>query len=333
MPYEIVPGVTAASAASSHAGLPLTDRDEASCVTFVTGQECSDKAEAESRSITRHWRSCRARLCFTWGSRRRRSGAASLVEHGKSAATPVAIVRRCSLAGSGNDSHDAGRVAGIAANRRKLRPPAVVIVGDVATKRTAANWFTSRPLFGQTVLVTRPDIKRMIWRIVACGRLVRKCCASRRSRSCRRRIGRRWMPPSRDLDEFDWLVFSSSNGVHFFMQRLLALGHDARHLGGVRLAAIGPATVEALAEFHLVGRRAAGHVSSRSIGRSTCAASAAESEFLLAARESWPRSFGRDAYQGRRDRRAGCGVREPRCRHSRKPKLPRHSPPAKIDFT
>ncbi len=132
----------------------------------------------------------------------------------------------------------------------KLRPPAVVIVGDVARERTAANWFNTRPLFGRTVLVTRPEHQtndlanrlRNLGANVLCQPAIEIAPPAD------------WSPVDAAiarLGEFGWLVFSSSNGVQYFLRRLLELGHDARRLGDVRLAAIGPATVEALAEFQL----------------------------------------------------------------------------------
>jgi uroporphyrinogen III methyltransferase/synthase len=134
---------------------------------------------------------------------------------------------------------------------KRVRPPAVIIVGEAARPRAAANWFTSRPLFGKSVLVTRPEHQAdaLASRLRHLGANV-LCQAAIE-------IGppADWSPVDSAidrLDEFEWIVFSSSNGVHFFMQRLLALGYDMRQMGDVQLAAIGPATVAALAEFHLV---------------------------------------------------------------------------------
>jgi uroporphyrinogen III methyltransferase/synthase len=176
--------------------------------------------------------------------------ARALIEKGKSASTPVAIVRRSSLPDQETILTTLGELSGLLQSK-KLRPPAVVIVGEVVRNRPASNWFSSRPLFGKTVLVTRPEHQADELAIRLRGLGADVLCQPAIEIS----------PPAdwsavdaaiRELDQFDWLVFSSSNGVHFFMQRMIALGHDARRLGGIRLAAIGPATVEALAEFHLV---------------------------------------------------------------------------------
>jgi uroporphyrinogen III methyltransferase/synthase len=248
VPYEIVPGVTAASAASSHAGLPLTNRDEASCVTLVTGHECADKTEADSLDYAALAR-VPGTLVFYMGITTAAHWSQALLANDKPPTTPVAIARRCSLADQETIFTTLGEVEALLQSK-KVRPPAVIIVGEVARPRAAANWFTSRPLFGKSVLVTRPEHQadalasrlRLLGANVLCQAAIK--------------IGppADWSPidaATARLSEFDWLVFSSSNGVHFFMQRLLALGLDARRLGGTRLAAIGPATMAALADFHL----------------------------------------------------------------------------------
>lgn len=250
VPYEIVPGVSAFQAASSHAGIPLTHRDHASCVALVTGQESSGKTpqdELDFAALARF----PGTLVFYMGVTTAPKWTSALVENGKSPATPAAIVRRCSFPDQQviyTTLGELGELLGSGGN--KLRPPAVVIVGDVARQRDAANWFASRPLFGRTVLVTRPEdqAEDLADRLRAQGAAILYQPAITISepqdwRPVDAAIGR--------LGEFDWLVFSSANGVQYFMQRLQSLGYDARHLGGVRLAAIGPATTGALAKFHL----------------------------------------------------------------------------------
>jgi uroporphyrinogen III methyltransferase / synthase len=246
--FEIVPGITAAQAASSHAGVPLTQRDEASCVAFVTGQESTEKQPAAPLDYAALAR-FPGTLVFYMGITTADEWSSTLISHGKPAGTPVAIVRRGSLPDQLTIFTTLGQLAEVI-RATKLRPPAVLIVGDVARERDAANWFTSRPLFGRTVLVTRPRHQagelatdfRELGANVLCQPAIEITEPQDWSR-VDSVIGR--------LDDFRWLVFSSSNGVHYFLRRLLALGHDVRHLGGRKIAAIGPATVEALATYHL----------------------------------------------------------------------------------
>jgi uroporphyrinogen III methyltransferase/synthase len=250
VPYEIVPGVSAGMAASSHAGIPLTDRDSASCVAFVTGQETPDKQPAEQLDFTAL--ACfPGTLVFYMGVTTAPEWSRSLIRAGKPPATPVAIVRRCSFPDQETiytTLEGIGELLGSGGGR--LRPPAVVIVGEVARQRAAANWFTSRPLFGRTVLVTRPagQADSIAARLRELGARVLSQPAIAISEPAD------WGAVDaaiERLSEFDWLVFSSANGVEFFMRRLESVGHDARRLGGVRLAAIGPATADALRTFHL----------------------------------------------------------------------------------
>ncbi len=248
VPYEIVPGITAAQAASSHAGIPLTQRDEASCVAFVTGQEKHGKPAADPLDYAA-LATFPGTLVFYMGMTTAGDWSRALIAHGKPPATATAIVRKCSLPSQETHFTTLGEV-GELVHTNHLRPPAVAIVGDVAKARDRSNWFTSRPLFGRTVLVTRPEHQsddlaarlRNLGANVLCQSAIEIC------------------PPSdwaevdgviERLAAFDWLVFSSSNGVEYFLGRVLTRGHDMRLLGDVRLAAIGPATVAALAQFHL----------------------------------------------------------------------------------
>jgi uroporphyrinogen III methyltransferase / synthase len=248
VPYEIVPGVTAAQAASSHASIPLTDRDEASCVVFVTGREKLDQSSADTLDYAALAK-FPGTLVFYMGVTTAGVWSRALIDHGKRADTPAAIVRRCSLPDQQTYFTTLGELGEIV-QTKKLRPPAVVIVGDVAKSRDVSNWFTTRPLFGRTVLITRPEHQSddLAARLQTLGANVLRQPAIE--------IGppTDWTPVDTTIErltELDWLVFSSSNGVEYFLGRLLALGYDTRRLATVRLAAIGPGTAAALADFRL----------------------------------------------------------------------------------
>jgi len=246
--YEIVPGVTASQAASSHASIPLTGRDEASCVAFVTGQEKHDQSSADTLDYAALAK-FPGTLVFYMGVTTAPVWSRALIDHGKRADTPVAIVRRCSLSDQQTWFTTLDEI-GELVRTTKLRPPAVVIVGDVAKERDVSNWFTTRPLFGRTVLITRPEHQSddLAARLQNLGANVLRQPAIE--------IGppTDWTPVDQSIErlpDIHWLVFSSSNGVEYYLGRLLALGHDLRRLARVRLAAIGPGTAAALTEFHL----------------------------------------------------------------------------------
>lgn len=248
VPYEIVPGITAAQAASSHAGIPLTNRDDASCVAFVTGRESAGK-EASGELDYAALAKFPGTLVFYMGVTTAPEWSRALIAHGKSPQTPVAIVRRCSMPDQQMFKTTLAEV-GDHLGHSGMRPPAIVIVGEGAGATQSQSWFTSQPLFGQTVLVTRPERQIMptASRLRQLGANVLYQPAIEISEP------RDWAPVDTAIErlaEFDWVVFSSSNGVQFLLRRMFALGLDLRALGGVLLAAIGPATVDALAEYHL----------------------------------------------------------------------------------
>ena len=247
VPYELVPGVTTALAASSHAGIPLTHRAFASSVAFVTGRECHEKKRTalDFENLARF----PGTLVFYMGVTTAPDWATELVAHGKPAHTPVAVVRHCSLPTQRTHRTTLGELPELLA-RLQVRPPAIIIVGDVVSAQAQVNEFTSRPLFGQSVLVTRAEQQStsLMLRIGELGAAALAQAAIQ--------IGPALEPGPLDkairaLAEFNWLVFSSANGVKFFMERLLQLGGDLRRLGSCQLAAIGPATVAELGKYHL----------------------------------------------------------------------------------
>ncbi len=247
IPFEIVPGITAALAAGSYAGIWLTHRDEASAVAFVTGHEQEGKPGS-----TLDFAALAAfpgTLVFYMGVTTAPQWSAALIAAGKPADTPTAIVRRCSWP----DQETIVTTLGLAAAElasRKSRPPAIVIVGPAAVANSMSDWFSARPLFGRRVLITRAaDQAEVLEERLA--ELGAQCCLQPAIEI---------LPPSdwsavdaalANLPNFDWLVFSSANGVRFFLDRLLSRGGDLRRLGAVKIAAIGPSASQELARYHL----------------------------------------------------------------------------------
>ncbi len=247
IPYEVVPGVTTALAASSYAGVPLTHRDHASCVAFVTGREYRDKAD--SALDLANLANFPGTLVFYMGVTTAPVWSGELIEHGKPANTPVAIVRHCSLPEQQTVQTTLGELPGFLVTQ-KIRPPAIIIVGNAVTAQTANSWFTARPLFGQTVLVTRPagQATPLVQQLNALG------ATTRLQPAIEIKPVADWSKVDaaiKNLKSYDWLVFSSANGVQYFLDRLRSTRHDLRHLAACRLATIGPATAAALASYHL----------------------------------------------------------------------------------
>ena len=247
IPLEVVPGIPAAVGAAASAGVPLTDRRYASSVAFVTGHE--DPGKAQSSVDWAHLAKGGGTVVIYMGVRNLAEIAARLIEHGRPPDTPVSLIERATTP---KQRTLRGTLAGIGelARAENIGPPALAIVGEVNRLGGVLDWFERRPLFGRTVVVTRAraQASELAARLRELGAGVIEMPAIS--------IG----PPEswHDLDEavrsiadYDWLVFTSVNGVDFFMRRLSHAGGDARRFAGLRIAAIGPATADALAAHGL----------------------------------------------------------------------------------
>lgn len=250
IPFEVVPGITAALAAASYVGIPITHRDHASAVAFVTGQQRSDQQPQEL-----HWDSLAkfpGTLVFYMGVTTVESWTTSLIDAGKSPDTPSAIIRRCTWQDQSVIRCKLGEVAEHLTPASKMRPPVIVIVGDVSQLGENFDWFSTKPLHGLGVLHTRPEPD------VELTRSLRDLGAEVFHQPAVEVV-----PPAdmssldaalRQLNAapaIDGITFSSSNGVDGFMARLLDRGLDARALAGCKLACVGASTAERLVHYGL----------------------------------------------------------------------------------
>jgi uroporphyrinogen III methyltransferase / synthase len=247
--YEIIPGVTAALAAGAFLEIPLTHRNHASAIALVTGHELPNKPG--NRLDWKALATFPGTLAIYMGVARLPIIVAELLKYGKSPDTPAAIVERVSW---GEQRSVYSRLADLEEARRNagLEAPGLILVGDVVSQRSTHSWFESRPLFGRRVLVTRPAHQSagMVQKLDRLGAVVSRLIV------IDIREPEDFTPLDRALDqlrtdEWQWLVFTSANGVHALLRRLDQLGRDLRDLGRVKLAAIGPKTAEALREYHL----------------------------------------------------------------------------------
>ncbi len=248
IPYEIVPGITAAFASGTCVGIPLTHRDKASAVALITGHERTGKDEsAIDYGVLAQFPGT---LVFYMGVTTSRHWTSQLLEHGMAPSTPVAIVRKISFPDQVTLRCTLEEVTSKFEGDNRLRPPAIVIVGDVVSDTSVQSWFESRPLFGQRILVTRAadQAEELAAKLSDLGAEVVlqpaiEVLAPENYDLLDEVIGR--------LPEMDWLVFSSGNGVRFFMNRLRECGHDTRQLTNAKIAVIGPGTAAVLEEYHL----------------------------------------------------------------------------------
>jgi uroporphyrinogen III methyltransferase/synthase len=248
VPFEIVPGITTGLAVAAYCEIPITQQDDASAVAFVTGRERDAKEES-----CLDWQALAAfpgTLLLYMGVKRSGIWSRALIQHGKSPDTPVAVVRWCSRSGQETVRCTLATVSE-EVERRRLKPPAIFVVGDVVARAPERSWFASLPLFGRRVLVPgSPAASRKLRE-----QLTRLGAEVVLQPAIRVRAAADPAPLDAALDHvegYDWLVFSSANGVDAFLDRMRARGEDARRLHGVRLAAIGTGTADRLAHHHLV---------------------------------------------------------------------------------
>lgn len=248
IPFEIVPGITAASAAGAYAGITITDREHASAVALVTGHERLGKPSSslDYQSLANF----PGTLVVYMGVRTAESWSEALLSAGKSADTPVTMIRRCSWPDQRRISCTLGEVATELSPYQKFPPPVLVVIGEAARANPDFDWFQHLPLVGKGVLVTRPthQSESMVSRLSELGAnaILQPAIEIQPPSS--------WQPVDdviQRLDEFDCLVFSSANGVRFFFDRLLSSDKDVRDLGRAKLAVVGPRTALELETYSL----------------------------------------------------------------------------------
>ncbi|PID74053.1 MAG: uroporphyrinogen-III C-methyltransferase [Desulfobacterales bacterium] len=248
IPFEVVPGVTSAIAAAAYAGIPLTHRDYTASVAFVTGHE--DPGKAESNIDWKALATGIGTVVFLMGVKNLPDIAARLVAHGCNPETPVALVR---WGTTPRQQVVTGTLSTIVEKVRKagIKAPSVIVVGEVAGLRKTMQWFEpARPLLGKRIVVTRArhQASALLQRLADLGANCLECpmIEIRPPESwdaLDAALGR--------LPEYQWIIFTSVNGVRFFFDRLFALGRDVRALHRLKTACVGPATAEALREYGL----------------------------------------------------------------------------------
>jgi uroporphyrinogen III methyltransferase/synthase len=242
IPFEVVPGVTSAVAAPAYAGIPLTHRDFTSTVAFVTGHEDPTKADT---SIA--WDTLATgigTLVFFMGVGRLAEIVTQLVRHGRPPETPAAVIRWGTRA---DQAVVTGTLATLEERAAGIAPPALIVVGDVVTLREKLRWFEDKPLFGKRILITRAREQASVFarRLEAAGAEVIEFPTIQivppdSWDALDAAIGR--------LRDYQWLIFTSANGIRFFWERMRHAERDVRDLHGIRICAIGPATAAALLE-------------------------------------------------------------------------------------
>jgi len=244
IPFEIVPGISSAIAVPAYAGIPVTHRDVNSSFTVFTGHE--DPAKEESAIDYAALVQGRGTLVMLMGAARLSKVIGALRANGASPMMPVGLVR---WGTTGRQETLVGQLQNIEEVALDIEPPVVAVFGDVVSYRQRLKWFEDRPLFGRRIIVTRTRQQAGV--------------LSARLRSLGADVTElptiKVVPPEnlmefgelvRDSFQYDWVVFTSPNGVTAFFDLFFKLYNDARALGSARIAAIGPGTAKRVKDFH-----------------------------------------------------------------------------------
>jgi len=247
LPFEVIPGVSSVFAGPAYAGIPVTHREHTSQVTIFTGHEDPSKpgAALDYDALARQ----PGTRIMLMGIERIAPITEALLAHGADPAMPVALIR---WATTGRQQTLRGRLDNIAVRVTEagFSAPAIAVFGQVVNLRDTLNWFETRPLFGKRIVVTRTRSQAGVLSsgLRALGADVWEIPTIR-------------IEPPADLMEFgqlvqdsqgyDWILFTSPNGVDAFFRMFYKLYNDAREIGGARIAVIGPATAARVREFHL----------------------------------------------------------------------------------
>ncbi len=243
--FEVVPGVSSSVAAPAYAGIPLTHRKYSSSFAVIPGYE--DLAKNGATAI--NWKQLATgvgTLVFLMAVKNLHDVTAKLMENGRPADTPVAVVRWGTRPEQKTIVSTLRDIASVVAEN-EIKPPAVMVVGDVVKLRDTLRWYEDKPLFGHRILLTRED-KGGFGELEELGAEIMEFPS----------IELRPPDDVAPLDEclnntgrFNWLVFTSANAVKYFFQRLGFLKVDIRALSGLRICAIGPKTAAAVEKFCL----------------------------------------------------------------------------------
>ncbi|MFH1562976.1 MAG: uroporphyrinogen-III C-methyltransferase [Nitrospirota bacterium] len=243
--FEIVPGISSGLAVPAYAGIPLTHREYTSTLTILTGHE--DIIKTKSSLPWQKIAELGGTIVILMGISNLAKIVNELVNNGLNSQTPIAVIRRGTLS---EQETVTGTLSDIVEKADGIDPPAVIVIGQVVNLRQKLNWFEKKPLFGKRILVTRTReqaseltklLKEYGASVVEFPMI--KIVPPLNFKELDRAIGQ--------IDTYDWLIFTSTNGVKFFFNRLKEIGKDIRELKGIKIAAIGPETKKMLENLGL----------------------------------------------------------------------------------
>ncbi len=248
IPFEIVSGVTSAIAVPAYAGIPLTHRDHTATVAFVTGHEHTSKYKSNIS-----WEKLSTgvgTIVFLMGIGNLKNICHELIKNGRSPETSVAVIQRGTLPVQKTIQGNLANIYEIA-QREKIRPPGIIIVGEVVGLRQDLNWFETKPLFGKKIVITRAREQASSFMEGLTG-LGANCIEFPTIEIIPAEDPG---PLDRSIDkinDYHWLLLTSVNGVKCFFNRLYEKGRDARALRDVKVCTIGPKTADAVRGYGII---------------------------------------------------------------------------------
>lgn len=245
--FEIVPGITAAIAAAEYSGILLTDREYSSQVVFITGREAPDKKQSNiDWSLLSKFPGT---IVFYMAMGNLESISQQLIDNGMAENTPVAVISDATLANQRIAKSPLSQISE-RCEQENIEPPAIVVIGAAADSDPRLNWFMNQPLFGKTIVVTRdaPGNAEFAAKIIRKGGCpvdfpTIKIKPLTHTNNFAQALAK--------IHDFDWLIFTSRNGVAVFFDALHSLKKDARVFGPVKVASMGSKTADELSGFGL----------------------------------------------------------------------------------
>lgn len=240
IPFEVVPGITSAIAVPAYAGIPVTHRNFTSTLAIITGHEAEDKEESK---VNFSALAKLGTLVFLMGVKNLPYIVENLIKEGKNPSTPCAVIQ---WGTTPKQKTATGTLENIVeeVKKRGITAPAIIVVGEVVKLRETFNWFEKKPLFGKRVLITRTreQASKLSKALAELGAEVIEIPTIEVKPLLTENI----FESIKNISSYDWLIFTSENGIKYFFEALSYLKLDLRILGGVKIAVIGPATKNAL---------------------------------------------------------------------------------------
>jgi uroporphyrinogen III methyltransferase/synthase len=245
LPFEVVPGVTSATAAATYAGIPITHREYTASVAFLTGHE--DPTKPDSNIDWSKIATGVGTIVVYMGIKNLPVIVGNLIDNGRSPDTPVAVVRWASTPEQRSVVGTLSTIADIV-KQEDIKPPALIVIGEVVNLRGTLDWFEKRPLFGKRIIVTRTreQASELVAKLEEAGASCYECSTINIEPVDSYEI---LDGELERIDEYHWILFTSLNGVRHFFQRLFARGMDARDLKGPDIAVVGKSTADLLLSY------------------------------------------------------------------------------------